>query len=174
MHNKVVYRAASALNDAGLITLRVNFRGVGLSSGEFDAGRGELEDARDALTFLQQRYSDQKLTVCGFSFGALVGMNLGIEDQRVSYLISLGTPVEKYDFAFLQHCRKPILFVHGERDQFGEVRKLQTIVSQLEAETDVQLTVIPGADHFFEGHLDELKETITSWIRDRIEPASRG
>jgi len=33
MHNKVVFRAAAALNDAGLITLRINFRGVGQSSG---------------------------------------------------------------------------------------------------------------------------------------------
>ncbi len=36
MHNKVVYRAASALNEAGLVTLRINFRGVGQSTGEFD------------------------------------------------------------------------------------------------------------------------------------------
>src|ERR1044072_393690 len=36
MHNKVVFRAAAALNDAGLITLRINFRGVGQSSGTHD------------------------------------------------------------------------------------------------------------------------------------------
>src|SRR5436190_24299893 len=41
MHNKVVFRAAAALNDAGLITLRINFRGVGQSTGEHDEGRGE-------------------------------------------------------------------------------------------------------------------------------------
>jgi alpha/beta superfamily hydrolase len=29
MHNKVVFRAAAALNEAGLTTLRINFRGVG-------------------------------------------------------------------------------------------------------------------------------------------------
>ena len=40
MHNKVVFRAASALNDAGLLTLRINFRGVGQSTGEHDEGRG--------------------------------------------------------------------------------------------------------------------------------------
>ncbi|HVF51382.1 MAG TPA: hypothetical protein VNA19_14950, partial [Pyrinomonadaceae bacterium] len=32
MHNKVVFRAARALNDAGLVALRINFRGVGLST----------------------------------------------------------------------------------------------------------------------------------------------
>ncbi|HEX9422244.1 MAG TPA: hypothetical protein VF899_03325, partial [Pyrinomonadaceae bacterium] len=39
MHNKVVFRAASALNDAGVTTLRINFRGVGQSTGEHDEGR---------------------------------------------------------------------------------------------------------------------------------------
>src|ERR1051325_7125925 len=47
MHNKVVFRAAAALNEAGLATLRFNFRGVGQSTGAHDEGRGEIEDARD-------------------------------------------------------------------------------------------------------------------------------
>src|ERR687892_1397403 len=68
MHNKVVFRAASALNDAGLITLRINFRGVGQSSGEHDEGRGEREDVRAALEYLAQEYPDQQITLCGFSF----------------------------------------------------------------------------------------------------------
>ncbi len=33
MHNKVVYRAAAGLIEAGLATVRFNFRGVGESSG---------------------------------------------------------------------------------------------------------------------------------------------
>jgi len=49
MHNKVVYRAAQALTRAGYDTLRFNFRGVGLSEGRYDAGRGEMEDFRAAL-----------------------------------------------------------------------------------------------------------------------------
>ena len=45
MHNKVVFRAAAALNDAGLVVLRINFRGVGQSTGEHDEGRGERRNA---------------------------------------------------------------------------------------------------------------------------------
>ncbi|MBA3767822.1 MAG: alpha/beta hydrolase, partial [Acidobacteria bacterium] len=56
MHNKVVFRAASALNDAGLITLRINFRGVGLSTGTHDEGRGEVEDASTGLDYLSEQY----------------------------------------------------------------------------------------------------------------------
>src|SRR5882762_4113656 len=100
MHNKVVFRAASALNDAGLITLRINFRGVGQSTGEHDEGRGELDDVRAGLNYLKDNYLDKPITVCGFSFGTRVGMEVGMADQRVANLITIGTPVDKYDFTF--------------------------------------------------------------------------
>lgn len=164
MHNKVVFRAASALNDAGLVTLRINFRGVGKSTGEHEEGRGELEDVRIGLDYLEKTYLGLRLTICGFSFGTRVGMEVGIVDERVANLISIGTPVDKYDFSFLTACRKPILFVHGDSDEFGEVAKLREILSKFEAHTQVELAVIKDADHFFEGRLDELKRVITEWM----------
>lgn len=169
MHNKVVFRAASALNDAGLATLRINFRGVGQSTGEHDEGRGELEDVLAGVDYLAESYSGQPLTICGFSFGARVGMKVGVSDRRISNLISIGTPVDKYDFDFLAECRKPILFVHGAQDEYGRVDQLQRLVSRLERQTSVQLTVIAGAGHFFNGHLDELKQAITEWITRQLE-----
>src|SRR5687767_13648454 len=90
MHNKVVFRAASALNDAGLISLRINFRGVGQSSGEHDEGRGETEDVRAGLEYLAETFAKQQITLCGFSFGARVGLEVGIADERVRFLISIG------------------------------------------------------------------------------------
>jgi alpha/beta superfamily hydrolase len=164
MHNKVVFRAASALNDAGLITLRINFRGVGQSTGEHDEGRGELEDVRLGLDYLQASHPHLDVTLCGFSFGARVGLEVGVSDERVVNLISIGTPVDKYDFYFLEACRKSILFVHGDRDEFGGVAKLKELVAKIQPHTQVQLSVIQGAGHFFEGHLDDLKRVITEWV----------
>ena len=163
MHNKVVFRAAAALNDAGLTVLRINFRGVGQSTGVHDEGRGEREDVRAGLDYLSQQYPGLRLTVCGFSFGCRVGLEVGIHDPRVAYLIGIGTPLDKYDFSFLAQCRKPLLLVHGEHDEFGNVEQLRKLVSELEKNVPVQLVVIPGAGHFFEGHLDELKRAITDW-----------
>src|SRR5262245_31941892 len=93
MHNKVVFRAAAALNEAGLVTLRINFRGVGQSSGTHDEGKGEREDARAGLEYLAQNYPEREITLCGFSFGARVGLEVGMSDDRVTRLISIGTPV---------------------------------------------------------------------------------
>ena len=165
MHNKVVFRAASALNDAGLITLRINFRGVGQSTGEHDEGRGELEDVQAGLEYLAQNYSDQPITLCGFSFGARVGLEVGIADERVRKLMSIGTPVDKYDFSFLTSTRKPILFVHGDKDEFGELGGLEKLVDRLKASGSAELHVIKDCGHFFEGHLAELKQVITDWCR---------
>lgn len=169
MHNKVVFRAAGALNDAGLLTLRINFRGVGQSSGEHDEGRGEIEDARAGLNYLVENYAGQPITICGFSFGSRVGMELGIADDRVRNLISIGTPVDKYDFSFLERCAKPILFVHGDRDEFGDLESLRRIVEMVPS-GKAELKVVSNADHFFEGRLDELKRVITEWIIGQLNP----
>jgi alpha/beta superfamily hydrolase len=168
MHNKVVFRASSALNDAGLITLRINFRGVGQSTGEHDEGRGEIEDVRAALDYLTKQYEGEPITLAGFSFGSRVGMEVGISDTRVRELISIGTPVDKYDFAFLKSCRKPILFVHGDRDEFGAAETVRALAASLPAEAHAQVKTIANADHFFEGHLDEMKSAITEWMNERM------
>lgn len=162
MHNKVVFRAAAALNDAGLTVLRINFRGVGQSTGTHDEGRGELEDVRAGLDYLAAQYPAQEITLCGFSFGARVGLEVGIRDQRVQRLISIGTPVDKYDFSFLEQGRQPILFVQGELDEYGDVERLRKLVAKIKA--PVELKVIKGAGHFFDEQLDELKRAITEWM----------
>ena len=169
MHNKVVFRAAAALNDAGLTTLRVNFRGVGQSTGVHDEGRGEQDDAHAGLDYLSQQYPEQRITLCGFSFGARVGLEIGIHDPRVSFLIGIGTPLRMYDFSFLARCRKPLLLVHGEKDEYGDVEQLRKVVADLEKDTPVKLVVIPGAGHFLDDGLDELKRAITDWTTKQYE-----
>ena len=164
MHNKVVFRAAAALNDAGLVSLRLNFRGVGQSTGEHDEGRGEREDVRAGLDYLAANYAQSEITLCGFSFGARVGLEVGVADERVARLISIGTPVDKYDFNFLERCRKPILFVQGEVDEYGDVDRLRELVAKINA--PVQLRVIKGAGHFFDDQLEEFKAAITEWVSE--------
>lgn len=161
IHNKVVFRAAAALNDAGLVVLRINFRGVGQSTGAHDEGEGERDDVSSGLDYLAEHYYGQEITLCGFSFGARVGLEVGLADERVVRMISIGTPVDKYDFSFLSGCRKPVLFVHGENDEYGNLDRLRELVAKINA--PVELSVIKGAGHFFDNQLDELKRVITEW-----------
>lgn len=166
MHNKVVYRAAAGLLEAGLVTLRFNFRGVGLSTGTHDEGRGERDDVRTALDYLTENYPQQEITFAGFSFGSRFGTERVLDDARVPRLVSIGTPVDKYDYSFLKKCKKPILFVHGDRDEFGSIESLRELYDRLECEKE--LVIFENCGHFFDRHLNELKDAVRDWTLKQI------
>jgi alpha/beta superfamily hydrolase len=170
LHNKVVFHAMKALNNFGYPVLRFNFRGAGLSEGEHDNGNGELEDIRTALDWLDREFH-LPLIFAGFSFGAAVGLRLACPDERVRAVIGLGLPVDAigdrvYDFEFLRGCAIPKLFVSGDRDEFGPRAKLESLVEGLPGPK--KLVIVEGADHFFEGRLRELRNSIESWIKETI------
>lgn len=170
MHNKVVFRAAAGLVDAGLTTLRFNFRGVGASTGIHNEIEGGIGDVRDALEWLKSEYPARPITLAGFSFGTRTGMEVGIHDDDVVRLISIGTPVDKYgDFDFLVGVRKPILFVHGDQDEFGAIENVRTLVDEVSKNTKAELIVFENCGHFFDDHLNELRDAIRDWTIEQIE-----
>jgi alpha/beta superfamily hydrolase len=166
MHYKVIYRAAKAVQAHGLAALRFNFRGVGRSEGTHDHGHGEQDDVRAAVDEAAARFPGLPLVLGGFSFGSAMALRVGIADPRVKALFALGFPLDMVEsLAHLEGCRTPRLFVQGEMDRFGSGARLAELVSRLpEPRT---LVVIPGSDHFFSGHLDELQRTIEAWIAAR-------
>jgi len=162
MHNKVVYQAAKTLQRCGIPVLRFNFRGVGLSEGTHDRGRGEQDDVRAALDFLAQEYPGCPLLLAGFSFGSAVGLRVGCEDARVEGLIGLGVPVNGSDFSFLRACAKPRLFVQGGNDPFGSRANLEAVFATLPEPKE--LVFVDGADHFFAGQFEKAGEAISAWL----------
>jgi len=170
LHNKVVFHTMKALNSFGFPVLRFNFRGTGMSGGEHTHGIGEQDDVRTALDWLEGEFH-LPLLFAGFSFGAAVGLKPACEDGRVKAAIGLGIPVapiddRNYDFSFLAECHKPKLFVSGDRDQFGPKQALHGLIQSIPEPP--KLVIIEGADHFFEGRLKELRETIESWIKENV------
>ncbi len=164
MHNKVVFRAAAGLVDAGLTTVRFNFRGVGASTGEHSEIPGGTEDVRAVIDYLADGYPGDDITLAGFSFGSRTGMEVGMADDRVKRLISIGTPVDKYgDYEFLLELRKPILFVHGDSDEFGAEENVRDLFEKVAKVTDAELVVFESCGHFFDEHLNELRGTISEW-----------
>jgi alpha/beta superfamily hydrolase len=85
----------------------------------------------------------------------------------VTRLISIGTPVDKYDYSFLPECKKPILFVHGDSDEFGSVESLSKLYDSLECEKE--LIIFENCGHFFDKHLNELKDAVRDWTLKQIE-----
>jgi alpha/beta superfamily hydrolase len=162
MHFKVVFRAAKALQSAGLAALRFNFRGVGRSEGAYDHGAGEQEDARAALFELQDRFPALPLVLGGFSFGSGVALRVAARDRRVRAVLAVGYPIAlEPDRAHLEAITVPRLFVQGEQDPFGPGESLRAMAEALPPPRKV--VVIPGADHFFDGHLDVLQGAVADW-----------
>jgi len=91
-------------------------------------------------------------------------LEVGMRDDRVTRMIAIGAPVDKYDFSFLEECRKPILFVHGEHDEFGNVAKLRELVDRIDRNAPAELRAISGAGHFLDDQWNELKAAITEWM----------
>lgn len=171
LHNKVVFHAMKALHSFGFPVLRFNFRGTGLSAGQHDEGRGEIGDVQAALAWLKGEFG-LPIIFAGFSFGSATGLRAACPDPDVEALISIGTPVAAegrlYAYAFLGECKKPKLFVSGDRDQYGPHQALETVVAQ--AADPKELVFIPG-DHFFHGHLTELRMTLESWLEELLHRA---
>jgi alpha/beta superfamily hydrolase len=166
MHFKVVFRAAKALQSAGLAALRFNFRGVGRSEGVYDHGAGEQEDARAALFELQDRFPALPLVLGGFSFGSGVALRVAARDRRVRAVFALGYPVAlEAERAHLEAITVPRLFVQGEQDPFGPGESLRAMAEALPPPREV--VVIAGADHFFDGHLDALQGAVADWAGAR-------
>jgi uncharacterized protein len=165
MHNKVVYQAAKALHQRGIPVLRFNFRGVGLSAGTHDRGRGEQDDVRTGLDYLTTEFPGRPILLAGFSFGAWVGLRVGCDDGRVSELIGLGLPVDRTDLSYLHSCAKPKLIVQGGNDQFGSLANLEALFAAIPEPK--KLVIVNDVDHFFTGKLPEMGDAIRAWLDER-------
>jgi len=166
LHNKVVFRAARGLENANIATLRFNFRGAGASGGRYEGGEGEQEDVAAAIEWAKKKHPGKRLFVGGFSFGSWVSSMVASELPDVTALFLIGTPVNKYDFQFLRHVEKPMLFLHGSEDEFGDVDKLEKLVANIR---NAETVVVTGADHFFTKQLEAVEETLRSWAEEVLD-----
>ncbi len=164
MHNKVVYRAVRSLTRSGYGALRFNFRGVGLSQGRHDAGRGEVDDFRAALDEAE-RLGGRPIVAGGFSFGAAVALRAADREPRVTSLIALGLPLGTESGRDVPFPLVPTFYAMGERDTFVSPGELARFAGDGAA-----ILVVPGADHFFAGHLAALGEALEVFLAD---PAGR-
>ena len=166
MHFKVVFRAAKALQHEGLAALRFNFRGVGRSHGVHDQGRGEQDDVRAALDELERRFAALPLVLGGFSFGSNMALRVAAVDERPRAALAMGFPLRMMEAGpFVEQVHVPRLFVQGENDTFASGAEMEALVARLPPPR--HLVVVPGADHFFAGHLDELQKAVSDWFQGR-------
>jgi alpha/beta superfamily hydrolase len=152
MENKIVTTLAKTFAELGFAALRFNFRGVGASSGEFDDGNGEVEDALTVTRYALSEYGDLPLILSGFSFGGYVQARAAQQFPPLQ-LVLIAPAVTRYPMPPVPHNT---LLVHGELD---EVVSLADVMQWARPQL-LPIVVLPGAEHFFHGRLEQLKEIV--------------
>jgi alpha/beta superfamily hydrolase len=163
MDNPVVTTAAEAAVEEGFLTLRFNFRGVGKSEGTHADGVGEKDDVRAAIELLNSKVDGPSLILVGYSFGAMVGLPVAIEDARVKGLVAIAPPLEMHNFDFLKGSKKDKLVIVGNRDLYCPVGKLKELYQHLE--DPKSLVMIEGANHFFSYHVKSITPPLREFFR---------
>ncbi|WP_017904815.1 alpha/beta hydrolase [Pseudomonas asplenii] len=162
MLNKVVSTLQRTARDAGLITLRFNYRGVGASAGSHDMGSGEVDDAEAAAQWLLTKHPDLPLTLFGFSFGGFVAASLGgrleARGQSLKHLFMVAAAVMRLraDDRLPEGC--PLTLIQPEADEVIDPQVVYDWSAALDRPHE--LLKVAECGHFFHGKLTDLKDLL--------------
>lgn len=161
MDSPVVTELGLAASDAGLVSLRFNWRGVGGSAGRPSGETADADaDCLAALDFMRESV-EGPIVACGYSWGALAVFRTCAAAPRVKRLVLVAPPPAMLDRAAFERSGRPMLIVAGDRDTYVPLAALEERVAGLER---VELAVLPGVDHFFMAGLAELGRRVRGWL----------
>lgn len=174
MESPVVQAICRHLSEAGVATLRFNFRGVGESTGSYESGRGEREDARAAVRLLRAwpGIDKRRLGVAGYSFGATMAVLAGLREQRVRGVAAISPPLGLLESRELAGFGKPLLVVLGERDLMVPPSKLEAARPRLQPAAET--AVIAGADRSWGGREAALGAEVARFFQRVLAKEQRG
>lgn len=169
--NLTIQRMYKTFFNAGFSVLRINYRGVGKSQGEFTAGEEELLDVTAALDWLHSKNMEAStFWVAGFSFGAWLGMQLVMRRPEIEGYLFVSTPTKKKEYNFLVPCTASGILIHGSMDEKSPEKNIYALIDKLstKSESDVEYATVEGANHSFLSSLEELEEIMNEYISRRI------
>ena len=159
LDNKVVQTLARAFVQMGWRSVRFNFRGVGASGGDWDEGRGEVDDALAVIAHF--RRPAQPWLLAGFSFGAYVASQAAAQlpdDARPARMVLVGPSTQKQVMA---QVPADTVVIHGETD---DVVPLSATLDWARPQS-LPVIVFPGVGHFFHGQLARLKSVVVQQLQ---------
>ncbi len=171
MNNRIVYETYNCFYKNNFSVIRINFRGVEKSDGVFDNGQGELSDAAAALDWIEKEnpgYS--QCWVSGFSFGALICMQLIMRRPEVNKFIAISPQPNLYDFTFLSPCPISGLLLDGKNDELVEIDSILNLKKRLSMQKNIDVKFVPvlNANHFYKGKEKDLSTSISSYIKEKM------
>jgi hypothetical protein len=147
-HNNVVSELYRALPAAGVAAIRFDF-----STSAVDTAAAETAEAFELLP------ADVPRFLVGYSFGG--GVAATITDEGVAGWFLAAPAVSMVEPAIGSDPR-PKHVAAAEHDQFFAPDQLGAVTAGWQ---NTELTVIPGADHFFAGRTDVVAERCLAFLR---------
>ena len=171
MNNRIVYETYNAFYKNNFSVIKINFRGVEKSDGIFDNGQGELSDAAAALDWVEKDnpgYS--QCWISGFSFGALICMQLIMRRPEVNNFVAISPQPNVYDFTFLAPCPISGVILYGKNDELVKFDSILNLKKRLQTQKNIEVKFEPinDANHFYKGKEKELSASIEKYIKDKI------
>jgi alpha/beta superfamily hydrolase len=160
MTNKVTHMIEKAYRELGLHTVRFNFRGVGLSEGDFDDGIGETDDLISIYKWAREIFPEYECWIAGFSFGSYTALR-ACPDINPAQFLTVAPPVERYDYTELELPECPWLVIQGEDDDVVTPKAVYDYVNTLDPSPQL---ITFKAGHFFHRRLIDLKGAIKNGI----------
>lgn len=157
MLNPVVETVADALANAGVTTLRFNFRGTGQSTGCYGQGKGEQEDVLTAIGFLEEQ-GIGRVVLAGYSFGAWVNAAV-VAGRPMPPALMVAPPLTLFPFDIRALRDKVGMIISGEWDTFCPSDKVKVIAAELAS----SLVLIPDTDHFLSAAEDALAKAAADY-----------
>ena len=171
MNNRIVYETYNCFFKNKFSVIRINFRGVEKSDGVFDNGQGELSDAAAALDWIEKENPGyNQCWVSGFSFGALICMQLIMRRPEVNKFIAISPQPNVYDFTFLAPCPISGQIIYGKNDELVQVDSIINLKKRLNMQKNINVKFdsIPNANHFFKDKEKELSYSVREYIKDKV------
>ncbi|VEG13584.1 alpha/beta hydrolase [Moraxella cuniculi] len=163
MNNKVVSTMYRFCRDAGMDTIRFNFRGVGRSTGSVGTGMGELDDAMTVLRYALSCTPARKLWLGGFSFGGYIACQLAsaitasdeFNDVVLHNLALVAPSIMRQGMQTTQWQANRSFVIYGDQDELVSPASLAKFVQDRQLPHTVLTT-----GHFFHGKLVELRDAL--------------
>lgn len=177
MAQPVVYRVAQACREHRMATLRFNFRGVGRSRGTY-SGSEEYRDVEAAAAYLRGQLvgsaegpepggKEPLVALAGYSFGSVMAAMAAVGAVPVQALALVAFVVAWEEMPSnvtegLAGFQGPVLAVCGDRDDLAPPQEVERVLAELKL--DFSLSVVRGADHFFEGNQGEVGVRVAAFL----------
>ena len=171
MDNNVVVAITFGLADAGVASLRFNFRGVGNSQGEHAKGEKEHQEALMAMDFLGALpdVDDDRIGLGGYSFSTRVICAHKQLYKKPKAIALVAPSIEAITDSPLQSDKTPRLIITGDRDRLVNADGVDEQMARFTPPAEYH--VVAGADHFWVGQEREMADTVVQFFLSHLATA---